>query len=725
MSAVASTAKPRATVSDRVLAAIPLATIYVWLCVVYSVEAWKRVTPWLFTDELEFTQLSRSIAATGHAARRGEPHSFRSLYTVVTAPFWHINDVAAAYSAIKYFDVLVMASVLFPTYFLARLVVGRTPALFAAAGAAAIPALAYSSWIVEETLAYPYAALCFFVIAKAFVQRTRWWIGGAIAASLFAPIVRGELVVIPITLALALFFMWWSGTAMKERRRDWSYGDWLGAITLGAGAIILISGILSHHSKEWLMNTAYNWTKQRIFVYGDWAAGAFAIGLGVVPFVLGLASLVPLRNETRTRELRVFRSVAAAGVIGFAVYTGMKGAYLSQVFASRAEERNLIYIAPLLFIGTALVLERRRVNLWAVGAVAAYTLYLLLGVPLFIGNGLYSDALGLAILEQANRYFLLNTGSARLILVVALAVGVLVALAFRFLPRRAAMPLAFVLGALVLAWNVTGEVAAAAGNVTVSRDMVPTLNHPFTWVDDATHLKPTLYLAQGVGDQNPEWLLEFWNRSITTVSSLDGTLGGPGPAGAPNITTDGKLYWTLSPTNPGKVFDYAVEDWPCIDFAGPVAAKHFYRGGATQLREWRLIKLSKPNRLRAFCTGIYPDGWSGANDSTYFRFNGKRAGWLRVTLARTGFPGSPVDLQIGTLVRRHNQPAIGRVIRHVHAVIPKGAGTTVWVRTPPRPFGVTAVVQKKFSPRDLDPNSGDVRQLGAQVGYRWSLTKGK
>ena len=48
-----------------------------------------------------------------------------------------------------------MTSVIFPTYFLARMLVGRGAALFAAAGAAAIPSLAYSSWIVEEPLAYP------------------------------------------------------------------------------------------------------------------------------------------------------------------------------------------------------------------------------------------------------------------------------------------------------------------------------------------------------------------------------------------------------------------------------------------------------------------------------------------------------------------------------------------------------------------------------------------
>ena len=63
--------RPTTTLADRLLAAVPLASIYIALCMVYVVGAWKRVTPWLFTDELEMTQLSRSIAATGRAARRG------------------------------------------------------------------------------------------------------------------------------------------------------------------------------------------------------------------------------------------------------------------------------------------------------------------------------------------------------------------------------------------------------------------------------------------------------------------------------------------------------------------------------------------------------------------------------------------------------------------------------------------------------------------------------
>jgi hypothetical protein len=401
----------------------------------------------------------------------------------------------------------------------------------------------------------------------------------------------------------------------------------------------------------------------------------------------------------------------------------MKGAYLSTVFASRVEERNLIYISPLLFIGTAIVLERRRISLVALAAASAYAFYVIVGTPLHVTDvGLYSDALGLALLEQANRYFLLGVGHAQWIMIGVFCLAVALAVAVTRL-RRAGAAVAAAAAVGALAWTVTAEIAAAAGNVTISRDIRPTLGEPFTWVDDHTHRKPTLYLAQGVGDQNPEWLLEFWNRSITTVSSLDGTLGGPGPAGAPNITPHGQLYWTLSAADPGKLFDYAVEDWPCIDFAGTRVATHLYRAGAKQLRQWRLIQLTKPNRLRAVCVGIYPDGWTGANDSTYFRFQGKHAGWLRIALARPGFKGSPVDLRIGTIVQQENFPVLGRTTKVVHTRIPDDGRVVVWLRTPAQPFAVQANVVDKFVPSQLNPTSHDVRTLGAIVTYHWFSTK--
>jgi hypothetical protein len=709
--------RPSRTIADRLLAAVPLASIYLWLCIVYAFEAWRRVTPWLFTDELETTQIARAIAATGHPARRGMPYHHHSFYTLMLAPVWLIDNVATAYSGVKYLDVFVMTSVLFPTYFLARLVVRRGWALFAAIGAAAIPSLAYSSWIVEETVAYPYAALCLFLVAKALIERSRGWIAGAIIASLFAPFVRGELVMIPIACVFAAFFAVWSSDWGIRRRSTWSVGDYIGVFVLAAGLIITISGVASHHSQQWYSVTTYY--KHRIFVLGDWAAGALMIGVGVIPLVFGLAALAPARGEPRDHTVRLVRCVSAAGIIAFGLYTFMKAAYLSTVFETRVEERNLIYISPLLFIGAALILERRRVNLVALAAAAAYGFYLVVGTPYKIGVQLYSDALGFSIFQQANRYYELTPGTAQWLLIGILLGGVALLAAATLLPRSGIVftGVAAALAIGILAWNVTGEISAAAGNVSISRQLEATLHHPFTWVDQVAHGKPTYYLAQGVADKNPEWELEFWNRSIVRVESLDSTLDGPGPSGTPNITADGRVYWSTNPNAPGSVYEYAVEDWPCVDFAGTVAARHFYNGGGT-IKEWRLIQLTKPNRLRAECSGLYPDGWSGANDSTYFRFSSK-PGWLRIRISRQNWPATPVHVQLASITTRFRAPALGKVFYDKTTELRRRGSEVVWLRTPSLRFGARVVIVNKFVPQQIDPHLGDVRTLGAQVDYRF------
>jgi hypothetical protein len=717
---VAAEARPATTLADRLLAAVPLASIYVWLCIVYGIEAWKRVTPWLFTDELEMTQLARSIADTGHPARRGEPYSFRSLYVVLTAPVWLIQDVASAYSGVKFVDVFVMTSVVFPTYLLARMIVGRRWALFAAMGAGAAPALAYSSWLVEETLAYPYTAWCFLLITKAFVTRRARWIVPATVVSLAGPLVRGELIVLPIAAVFAGLAALWSSEWGRRRRSSWLWGDYVGFVTIAVGAAILVSGIASHNYSEWYSVTTY-W-KHRIFVLGDWAAGALTIGLGVIPVVLGLAGIVPARGEQRSRELRMFRCAAFGGLVGFGLYTAMKAAYISTNFETRIEERNLIYIAPVLFVATALVLERRRVNLTALALASIYGFYLIVGTPFRMDVQLYSDALGLAILQQANRFFEWTPQGAQWLLLGILFAGVALLLAAMRLGerRRLATGIAAALAVGLLAWNVTAQISAAAGTISLSRDLEGTLRHPFTWVDDVTKGKPTLYLAQGQSsDQDPEWLLEFWNRSIKAVSSLDATVGGPGPAGAPNITRTGQLYWTLDAKDPGRLYDYAVEDWPCVDFAGTFAKQHGYRGGSANLRVWRLIRLTKPNRLKAACIGIYPDGWSGVNDSSYFRYSGTNPGWLRIRLSRQGFPSSPVHVQLARIAVVHRTPVLGRVMRQLRSTIESQVPKTIWLRVPASGFAVRVVIDDKFVPNQVDPHSGDPRTLGALVDYRF------
>ena len=62
------------------------------------------------------------------------------------------------------------------------------------------------------------------------------------------------------------------------------------------------------------------------------------------------------------------------------------------------------------------------------------------------------------------------------------------------------------------------------------------------WVDEATGGKPAVYIGQKIADPNGIWSMEFWNRNVRRVWSLDGTAPGPGPVLTPDlIATDGRL----------------------------------------------------------------------------------------------------------------------------------------------------------------------------------------
>ncbi len=708
------------TIADRFLAAVPLLSIFFWLGVLYTWEAWRHGTPWLFGDELELTQLSRSIADTGHAARRGDPYTFKTFYTYLMAPAWLIDDAHRAYDTIRYLGVILMTLTVFPAYGIARTVVGKWPALFAAAGTAAIPALAYAPMVVEEPLAYPFATLTLYLIVRALISRQPVWIGAALAASVVGFWVRDELIVLLAAFGLAACFLVWGGTRWTRWRRRWSRSDWIGFAVLVTGAAIAVSGFVGHHYTEWLIATRIY--KHRMFTLGLRASGALTIGLGVFPVVAGLASLWPVRGERRSRELSVFRAVLAGSVIAIGLYTAAKATYVSSTFGTYTYERNLIYLAPLLFVGTALWLERRAARPIAVGLAGAFALYLILTTGYEMGQDISYNAPGLAILQQSNRWIALTPGGAKIVLVVVLAVSVAVLLAPRYL-RRGALLLAGAAAAVVLAWNLTGEIAFATASNRTSDQALSNIRGNPTWLDKSTGGAPTLFIGQQMTpDQTGEWLLEFWNRSIRSVWSLDGTAQGPGPTLTPDMrAADGVLY---AANGVKPYYPYVVTDRG-IDVAGKIVAHHSHRAGGG-FATWRLFRVDQPLRLSGAVTGLYADGWSGPKGSAYTRYSthGGRSGKLAVTASWKEWGGTNtarVTVRMGELViGSDKQPQMGRVTKILRCTLRAHEECNFLLPAPGPTFRVEVGVNPKFRPQKLSPQtSSDPRLIGAVVSYRF------
>ena len=229
-----------------------------------------------------------------------------------------------------------------------------------------------------------------------------------------------------------------------------------------------------------------------------------------------------------------------------------------------------------------------------------------------MGQDLSYNAPGLAILQQANRYLQLDPTGAKIGLLALLAPLVLLLLAPRFLGRVRCVARRRGVGAAVVAWNLTGEISFASASNRTSDRFVENIRDAFTWVDDNTGGAPTLYIGQQMPDQNGEWLLEFWNRSIKAVWSLDGTAQGPGPF----LTPDPRRRTGLSPHDPGL----------SVRRRGGRHRGRREDGGArtsTRRRRARAVAPGQgdpPLRLRASVDGVYPDGWMGSS-SSYTRYS--------------------------------------------------------------------------------------------------------
>jgi hypothetical protein len=343
---------------------------------------------------------------------------------------------------------------------------------------------------------------------------------------------------------------------------------------------------------------------------------------------------------------------------------------------------------------------------------AAFVLYLLLTTPYEMNQDISYNAPGLAILQQANRYIGLNHAQAKIGLLALLALSVAL-----LLVRRVRW-LGVAVAAAILVWGFTGELSFASASNRASDRFVDNIRRPFTWVDDATGGKPTLYLGQQMADPNGEWLLEFWNphSMIGRVWSLDGTAPGPGPT----LTPDPGLPNGALSHDPH--YPYVVEEGG-MNVVGRVVATHDHvAGGAVQ--KWRLVQIRPPLRLRDFVTGQYADGWSGAS-SAYTRFSsGDRPGRVRIVVSRPwGGPDVPghVTVKLGPIViGNDNQPHVGTPMVVKRFVLHANGVKRLVLPAPGPHFRVEVNVTPTFRPIELSPQTeSDARDLGAKVTYTY------
>ena len=705
-SAATNTAAVERTTLDRFLAVVPAAVAGLTLLSILLWEASALKSPIIFGDELEWSMISRAIAHTGHGARLGQPTGFRSFFAYLISPWWRLSSTHAAYTAIKYWDTLVMAAAAVPVYLLGRTLVPTRWAAVAALGTLCTSAYFYAPLLLPETLAFPAFCLCAYVSVQALAGRGRPWTVTAVLLSIAVIGVRTQLAMALLALALAAAWLWVVGPRGRRFRSGWSLADHVGAALLLIGAFVVLNRFASPHAQQWSYVTQS--FKGRIWHLGLESGSAFAIGLAILPAIGGLASLwVPERRHDA--QWRAFAAYFAASIVSFGTYTGVKAAWNSTQVFTRVEERNLIYLGPLFLIGTVIVLSSRRIWLPGVLAATAFVAWLVLGYGYQLDYP-YSDSPGYGIATMANRAFYWTQTDIRIAIGVTLVVSLSVLLLKRSarIPRTAAsagVGLALLTAAV---WMTAGQVTSARGAQNAAQQSIDHLVHPLNWVDQATHGAGVTYLGQNIQAPLGLWLTEFWNRSIEHVYTLDGSAPGPGPTVTPDLKKpDGTLR-----VDPG--LSYVLADGGVTLAADPIR-----QHGTLILYRLR----SHPWKLRQTVIGRTGDGWFQSYGA-YAYFGPDRSGTLSLQIQSTLCPPkAPVQyatIRVGPVALDEQRAPVVRRATYVRRVVVPTCADTVRSRllsfAVKTPVAVEVRIAPTISPAAYGVNS-DTRQLGAQIGF--------
>jgi hypothetical protein len=586
---------------------------------------------------------------------------------------------------------------------LARLFLPRLPSYAAAIASAAIPSLALTGVLMPESLAYFWAALVAYLVGRALLRPTRWPIALAAVVVVISPLVREQLRVIVFAAVVAAGVFAATGKRGRATFAGWTRGDRFRAFVLCIGVVIAFDVFLIHHAYVWYVGTHY-W--HHMFTYGLWALGAFAIGTGVLPMLFALAWA--FGRPIETREDRALLALVIALMIWFGLYTAVKASYLATTFSTRVEERNLIYLSPIVFVAAARWLTERRVRPIPLAIAAGSVGWLLWSTPYHAYEHLYSDAFGLSILQWLNQTWFWTNSDLKLLLFGILAAGIVFAFAARSRASRAIAVATLCLGVAVVAWNLTGEISAANQAVSPAKGQRSRLPTPPDWIDRVTGRSRTMFIGKALSGSEAFWTLEFWNQSIQDVWSVDASAPPPGPTVTPDFTgTDG----AVSPQLPD---DWVVAQ-PEIVIAGRVAEQ---AGGLA------LYRVPHPIRIVSLVSGITPDGWmvEGA-PSLFVRFAPRPTpGTLTISASRSAACGgqapSRFTFRISSLRIEHRQPAAGPVERVVRTS----------VRSNPCEQKVIKI--KAVAPLRIDGSvvgsftAGDGRKLAAQVGYSFTPDRG-
>src|SRR5262245_17603402 len=584
--------------------------VWVWLVGLVVVSTLIRyaigrraVAPWIMVDELIYSELAKSFAATGHFLVRDEPSDvYGFVYPALISPAWAIyQKVPDAYAAAKAINAFLMSLAAVPAYFLARRVIGPWLSLAAAALTVSVPSLVYTGTLMTENAFYPIFLLVALTMLLWLERPTVAWTMLLIGACILAFLTRTQAIaLLPAVLTAPLVLA--GRRAFREYRL--MYG------LAGAGVVLVLIVQAARGASPLGLLGAYEAARDSNYSVGEVArwfldhVAELDLSLGVIPFAALI--LLTLVSRRLARADRIFVAVAVSLSFWLVLEVAV---FASQASVSRIQERNMFYLAPLFLIALLLWIER---GLPRPSLPTTIAVVLAAALP---GAVPYEDLIGLSTVSDTIALLPLwslsdaGVGLQNIGLVVVCA-SILAGLVLLLVPRRYAL----VLPLLVLAYFAASQKPIQGKQRTASiGSLFAGITVPHRdWIDRAVGSDADVAaIWSGNTDRYAIWENEIFNRSVGTVYDTGAPLAGDLPE--TQLRTDRKTGLMRGPD--GKVVRaaYVLTDGS-VSLQGRVIARDERKG-------MLLYRVGGPLRQTSRVDGLYPqDTWSGRT-VTYTRLS--------------------------------------------------------------------------------------------------------
>lgn len=481
--------------------------------------------PWIFSDELQYSELAKSFAANGHFAFRGVPWiGLGPVYPVAIAPAYALfHNLGDAWMAAKVTNAVLMSLAAIPAYFLGRRLLTQGWALVAATLTVAVPSTVYVSTITTESVFYPLFLCVALSIIRALERPSASRQLMAVGLVGLACLTRAQAVALLAAYPTAVVAVASGDGPRGFPRRLRRY--WPSAM-VGGIALVAVAGWETLHGRsvfaalgkgQGLESRSYSIAAvAKWFVYH---VAELDLYVGVLPFA---AFIVLAAWSVRKPDRDAFVFTATALSLGFwllltvAMFTSILSTY-DPHSRSHVFDRYTFYLVPLLLIALC-AWASRRVSLstrgTAIAAVIAGCLPLVLPYRHLIRADVVPDAVGLL------PWIVNSNGSieARPNVVAIAALASFALAALFFLLRRGKMTSLPVV--ITVLW--LGTTLIVAGRWYWVEGTAAKASPPDrAWVD---HALPPGGMAVAIwsGVQAPYliWQNEFFNRSVGDVYHL-------------------------------------------------------------------------------------------------------------------------------------------------------------------------------------------------------------